>query len=211
MKFLFDLFPVVLFFIILKKSEDPIEGMVTATAVLIVATLFQIAYNWIRHKKLDKMHVVTAVLVTIFGGATIYFQDPIYIIWKVTVVNWLFAIAFYAAHFIGTGTPIVKRMMQANIEMPEHVWIRLSYSWILFFIVTGIINLLVANYLDWDLVNWADFKLFGVLGLTLIFVIIQGIVISKYVSQDESEDSPQPQIDDSNKDSVETSSIKSSK
>lgn len=185
MKFLFDLFPVVLFFIILKKADDPIEGMITATAVLIAATLFQIAYNWFRHKKIEKMHVVTAVLVTIFGGATIYFKDPIYIIWKVTVVNWLFAIAFYAAHFIGTKTPLVKRMMQANISMPESVWIRLSYSWIFFFILTGVINLFVADYLDWDLVRWADFKLFGVLGLTLIFVVIQGIVISKYVNPED--------------------------
>jgi len=200
MKFLFDFFPVVLFFIILKTTEDPIEGMIAATAVLIAATLLQIAYNWLRHKKIEKMHIITAVLVSVFGGATIYFKDPHFIIWKVTIVNWLFAIVFYASHFIGKRTPLVKKMMQANITMPDHAWLRLSYSWILFFTLTGIINLIVAEYLDWELVRWADFKLFGILGLTLIFVVIQGIFISKYITDDnaekDTEEDTQKQIPD---------------
>lgn len=184
MKFLFDFFPVVIFFVILKTADDPVEGMILATAVLIAATLLQIAYNWFRHKKIEKMHIITAVLVSVFGGATIYFKDPHFIIWKVTIANWLFAIVFLSSHYIGQKMPLVKRMMKDNISMPEHAWVRLSYSWILFFVITGIINLLVAEYLNWDLVHWADFKLFGVLGLTLIFVVIQGFLISKYITEE---------------------------
>ncbi len=182
MKFLFDFFPVVLFFIVFKSYENQVDGMIAATVALIAATFIQIGYNWFRHKKIEKMHIITLLLVIVFGGATIYFKEPQYLIWKVTIANWLFAIVFYASHFVGNKTPIVKRMMQANISMPEPAWHRLSLSWILFFVLIGIINLLVAYFFDFDI--WVDFKLFGILGLTFAFVIIQGIFISRYINED---------------------------
>ncbi len=190
MKFLFDFFPVLLFFIIFKSYENQVDGMITATAALMAATFLQITYNWFRHKKIEKMHVITLVLVVIFGGATIYFKDPLFLIWKVSIANWLFAIVFYASHFIGNKTPIVKRMMQANITMPDVAWHRLSLSWVLFFVLTGVINLLVAYFFDFD--TWVDFKLFGVLGLTLAFVVIQGIFLSKYINEDDIKSKPGP-------------------
>lgn len=183
MKFLFDFFPVALFFIIFKSHEDQVEGMVAATGALIVATLIQVAFNWFRHKKIEKMHIITLVLVVIFGGATIYFKDPNFLIWKVTIANWLFAVVFYASHFIGNKTPLVKRMMQANISMPDQAWHRLSISWVLFFTLTGIINLMVANFYSFDI--WVDFKLFGILGLTLAFVILQGLFLSKFINEED--------------------------
>ena len=185
MKFLFDFFPVVLFFVIFKSHENQVDGMIAATAALIAATVVQISFNWIRHKKIEKMHVITLVLVIIFGGATIYFKEPQFLIWKVTIANWLFAIVFYASHFIGNKTPIVKRMMQANISMPDDAWHRLSLSWVLFFTLTGVINLLVAYFYSFD--TWVDFKLFGILGLTLLFVIIQGVFLSKHITENDSE------------------------
>lgn len=157
--------------------------MIAATAALMAATFLQIAYNWFRHKKIEKMHVITLVLVIIFGGATIYFKEPQFLIWKVTIANWLFATVFYASHFIGNKTPIVKRMMQANITMPDSAWHRLSLSWVLFFVLTGIINLIVAHFFDFD--TWVDFKLFGILGLTFAFVIVQGIFLSKYMNEED--------------------------
>lgn len=183
MKFLFDFFPVLLFFIVFKSHEDQVEGMLAATAALIAATIIQMSYNWLRHKKLEKMHIVTLVLVIIFGGATIYFKEPQFLIWKVTIANWLFAVVFYASHFIGNKTPIVKRMMQANLSMPEQAWNRLSISWVLFFVLTGVINLLVAHFYSFDI--WVDFKLFGILGLTLLFVIAQGVFLSRHIKEDE--------------------------
>ncbi len=169
--------------------------MVAATAALIAATVIQISYNWLRHKKIEKMHIVTLVLVVIFGGATIYFKEPQFLIWKVSIANWLFAVVFFASHFIGNKTPIVKRMMQANISMPDNAWNRLSISWVLFFVLTGVINLIVAHFYSFDI--WVDFKLFGILGLTLVFVIAQGFFLSKHIIEEDSEqpatDEPLPQ------------------
>ncbi len=182
MKFLFDFFPVVLFFIVFKSYDNQVDGTLAATAVLMVATFAQIAYNWFRHQKVEKMHLITLILVLAFGAATIYFREPQFIIWKVTIAHWLFAIVFYASHFIGNKTPIIKRMMQTNISLPEPVWLRLSLTWIWFFILIGVINLLVAYFFDFDI--WVDFKLFGILGLTLAFIIIQGIFLVRYIKED---------------------------
>jgi len=189
MKFLFDFFPVVIFFAVFKSYEDQTEGMIAAAAALMIATLLQVAYNWLRHKKLEKMHIITLVLVIVFGGATIYFKEPQFLIWKVTIANWLFAAVFYASHFIGSKTPLVKRMMQASITMPDMAWNRLSISWVMFFFLTGVINLLVAHFYSFDI--WVDFKLFGILGLTLLFVILQGIYLSRFMSEEDMEAAPQ--------------------
>ena len=189
MKFLFDFFPVIVFFIVFKSYENQTEGMLAATAALIVATLLQVAYTWLRHKKIEKMHIITLVLVIIFGGATIYFKEPQFLIWKVTIANWLFAAVFYASHFIGNKTPIVKRMMQANINMPDQAWNHLSLSWVAFFFLTGVINLLVAHFYSFDI--WVDFKLFGILGLTVLFVILQGIYLSRFMSEEDIKPKPQ--------------------
>ncbi len=185
MKFLFDFFPILLFFITFKSHEDQIEGMVTATGVLIMATLFQVSFNWLKHRKIEKMHIITLVLVIIFGGATIYFKEPSYLIWKVTIANWLFAIVFFASHFIG-HKPIIKRMMDHMIQLPESVWTKLSLSWISFFTALGILNLFIGFNYDFD--TWVDFKFYGLMGLTLAFTILQSIFISKYIQ-------PEPEAD----------------
>lgn len=180
MKFLFDFFPVLLFFITFKSHDDPIKGMVTATGVLILATLFQVGFNWLRHRKIEKMHVITLTLVLVFGGATIYFKEPGYLIWKVTIANWLFALVFFSSHFIG-HKPIIKRMMDHMIQLPESVWTKLSFSWIIFFTLLGTINLFIGFNYDFD--TWVDFKFYGLMGLTLVFTILQSIFISKYMKE----------------------------
>lgn len=183
MKFLFDFFPVLLFFITFKLHDDEIQGMIMATAVLMAATFVQVGYTWFRHKRIEKMHIITLVLVGIFGGATIYFRDPSFLIWKVSITNWLFAFVFLISHFIGNKTPLIKRMMQSNITMPAHAWSKLSVSWILFFAVIGVINLLVARYFSFD--SWVDFKFYGILGLTFGFVVVQSFYLNKFVTLDE--------------------------
>jgi intracellular septation protein len=183
MKFLFDFFPVLIFYIaytISKRLVGEVQGMIIATALLIVATCAQVAITWWRKHKVEKMHLVVLALAIVFGGATIYFREPTYLIWKVTLANWLFAIAFLTSHFIG-DTPIIKRMMQHAIELPEIIWTRLSYMWILFFAAIGAVNLLVASHVSFD--TWVQFKLFGMLGLTFLFVVLQSIYLARHVKE----------------------------
>ncbi|MDH5436985.1 MAG: septation protein A [Gammaproteobacteria bacterium] len=178
MKFLFDFFPILLFFITFKSYGDEVDGMVAATGVLIVATMIQVGYTWLKHKRIEKMHVITLVLVIIFGGATMYLREPAYLIWKVTIVNWLFALVFFGSHFVGK-TPVIKRMMSHAIELPEKIWTRLSASWISFFFALGALNIYIGTQYDFD--TWVDFKFYGMLGLTLGFTILQAVYISRYV------------------------------
>lgn len=188
MKFLFDFFPVIIFYIaynVGKRHVGEVDSMILATAMLIAATCVQVGITWFKQRKVEKMHLIVLGLAIVFGGATIYFREPAYLVWKVTLANWLFAIAFLVSHFIGDA-PIVKRMMQHAIELPELIWNRLSYMWILFFIGTGALNLVVARLVSFD--AWVDFKLFGLLGLTLVFVVIQSIYLSRHVKEKHAEE-----------------------
>lgn len=181
MKFLFDFFPVVAFYVTYKWSKSSVgdvDAMIYATGVLMAATCIQVVVNWVRHKKIENMHIVVLVLALIFGGATIYLRDPIYLIWKVTLANWLFALAFGASHFIGKK-PLIKRMLEHAVELPDPVWTRLNLMWIGFFIAIGILNLIVAEYVTFN--TWTDFKLWGVLGLTIVFVVLQSLYLGRHV------------------------------
>lgn len=163
MKLLFDLFPVVLFFIAYK-----LQGIYVATAVIIVATVLQVGYVYLKHKRVEKIHLITLVLILVLGGLTLILQDEDFIKWKPTIVNWGFALVFLGSHFIGSK-PIIRRMMDQAIHLPDLVWIRLSFMWIVFFVLSGVVNLYVAFNYDTD--TWVDFKLFGLMGMTLVFII----------------------------------------
>jgi len=185
MKFLFDFFPVLLFFITYKSHEDQVEGMVTATGVLIMATAFQITYTWLRHRRVEKIHLITLVLVLVLGGATMYFREPKYLIWKVTIANWLFAAVFLGSHYIG-HKPVIKRMMDHAIQLPEKIWLHLSMSWVAFFTIIGAVNLYIGFRYDFD--TWVNFKFYGLMGLTLGFTILQAIYLSRHVQEDRGAD-----------------------
>jgi intracellular septation protein len=180
MKLLLDFLPVIIFFIVYKTSGN----IILATAVLIPATALQMLYTWLRTHRVEKMQLVTLALVVFLGGATILFQDKTFIQWKPTVVNWLFGAAFLGSHFIGQKT-IVQRLMDSNISLPGPVWRNLNIAWIIFFVAMGIINLLVAYSLSEE--AWVNFKLFGMLGLTLVFILIQGLYMSKHIQADTNE------------------------
>lgn len=173
MKLLFDFFPIILFF-----SAYKLYDIYIATAVAIVATVIQVAYSWFKHGKVDSMQWITLVLIAVMGGATLYFQDEQFIKWKVSVINWLFGAGFLASQFVGEK-PFVQRMMEANLELPVPVWKRLNLSWALFFITIGFINLYVI--FNFDTETWVNFKLFGLMGLTLLFVILQAVFLSKHI------------------------------
>ncbi|MGC9385382.1 MAG: septation protein A [Hydrogenovibrio sp.] len=179
MKLLFDLFPVILFFIAFKMYD-----IYVATAVAIVASIAQVAYVYAKDKRVEKMHLITLALIVILGGATLIFQDEDFIKWKPTVVNWGFALVFLGSHYIGQK-PIIRRMMDQAITLPDRVWVNLSYMWVAFFIFSGVANIYVAYQFDTD--TWVNFKLFGLMGLTLLFIIIQGLYISRYIKTKDEE------------------------
>ncbi len=180
MKLLFDFFPILLFF-----TAYQIYGIYVATAVAIVATLLQVIYSRLKHGKVESMQWITLVLISVMGGATLYFQDEQFIKWKVSVINWLFGLAFLGSQFIGKKT-FVERMMSGNLELPDPIWKRLNLSWAIFFCSVGFINLYVI--FNFDTETWVNFKLFGMLGLTLLFVILQAVFLSRYIDEPETED-----------------------
>ena len=177
MKFLFDLFPILLFFVAYKMYD-----IYVATAVAIAAAFVQTGLFWLKHRKFEKMHVITLLILIVFGGLTLILRDPVFIKWKPTVVNWLFGLSFFGSQFIGERT-LVERMMGHAITVPGPVWRRLNWAWILFFIAMGLINIYVAyNYSE---ETWVNFKLFGMMGLTLVFVFAQAFYLGRYMVPDE--------------------------
>lgn len=182
MKLLFDFFPVLLFFIAFKLHEDPQQGILSATAVIIVATIVQVGLSWAFRRRVEKLHLITLALVVLFGGITLALEDEIFIKWKPTVVNWLFAVAFLGSEFIGAKS-IVRRMMEGKIELPRPVWRKLNLSWVSFFTVMGFLNLYVIY--NFDTATWVDFKLFGLMGLTFAFVIAQGFYLMRHIKSED--------------------------
>ncbi len=175
MKFMFDFFPVLLFFIAYKAYD-----IYTATAVLIIACLVQTAGHWAVHRKFEKSHLITLVLVSLFGGATLLLQDEMFIKWKPSVINWLFGVAFIGSQFIGEKS-LIQRMLGAQLELPQTVWRNLNTAWAIFFIALGFVNLYVVYNFDTD--TWVDFKMFGLMGLTLGFMLLQGLYLAKYIKE----------------------------
>ncbi len=186
MKLLFDFLPIVLFFIAYKYGggiyhwngqEYEIAGIYVATVVMIIASIIQTSYSWLRHRKVEKSHLITLVLVLLLGGATVWLQNPDFIKWKPTAVNWLFAVVFLFAQLF-TDKSLLERMMAEHIQLPTTIWRRLNTAWVLFFIGSGIANLYVA--FNFDEATWVNFKLFGLLGLTILFVIGQSVYLTRH-------------------------------
>ncbi len=208
MKQLFDFFPILLFFIVYKFYLDLPDGLITsvndilpfmaltpgessdaiflATLAAILATLILVLYSAVVLKKVGKMPLITLALLVVFGGATLMFKNPLFIQWKPTAINWLFAVIFLGSHFIG-DKPLVQRMMGQALEITDsNVWAKLNLTWVGFFIFSGIANLLVAPQIDplnlrFSEDTWVDFKLFGLMGMTIVFVIAQAFYLARYI------------------------------
>ncbi|MDA9086670.1 septation protein A [Methylophilaceae bacterium] len=171
MKFLYDLLPVILFFISYK-----IYDIFIATGVAIIATLLQVLYDYIKNKKIDKMLLFNGATITILGGLTIIFQDKTFIMWKPSVLYWLFtAVLFISNYFFNKN--LIKLAMGQKIELEDSYWNNLNNATGLFFIMLGFINLYVAYNYEED--TWVNFKLFGITGILFIYIIFLTIYISK--------------------------------
>ncbi len=175
MKFLFDLFPVILFFVAFKVS-----GIYVATAVAIAATFAQIGWLLARGRKVDTMLWVSLAIIVVFGGATLLLQDETFIKWKPTVLYWLFG-AVLAGATLFFRKNLIRKLMEEQIALPDRVWHQLNASWIGFFAVMGVANLFVAFNFSTD--TWVNFKLFGGMGLMLAFVVGQSLLLAKYVEE----------------------------
>ena len=171
MKLLFDFLPIAIFFAVYHLSGD----IIMATMVLIPATVAQLGIVWWRQRRIEKMLLITSIIVIASAGATIAFRNPAFIQWKPTVINALFG-----------GQTLTQRMMGKAVALPAAVWRRLNLAWVLFFFAMAALNVYVFSY--YDEATWVDFKLFGMLGLTLLFVVGQALFLARHLSQSQSEE-----------------------
>lgn len=176
MKFLFDLFPVILFFVTFKLYD-----IFVATAVAIVASIVQIIWVWWRHRQIEKMMWINLLIIIIFGGATLALQDETFIKWKPTVLYWLFATGLLVSDMVFKKN-LIRAMMEKQMVLPLQVWKQLNISWVVFFAVMGLVNLYVA--FNFPLDTWVSFKLFGATGLMLVFIVGQILVLNKHLKDD---------------------------
>ena len=178
MKFLFDLFPVILF----VGTYMWTDSIYVATAVIIPASVAQVAYVWFRHRRIERMLLVSMVLVLILGGLTLFLQDERFIKWKPTVLYWLFAAVLALAPYVARKN-IVRLMMEKGFCAPERIWNALNVAWVLFFVLMGFLNLYIAQ--NFSLAFWVQFKLWGLTGLMFAFIAAQVAVLYKYVDEPE--------------------------
>ena len=176
MKLLFDLFPVILFFVAFK-----LFNIYVATGVAIAATLAQIVYVKMRHGKVDKMLIASGIIISLLGGATLLLHDKTFIMWKPTVLYWLVS-AFLFSSALVFKKNYIKELMGKQLDMPDTIWQKLNYAWGGFFIFLGFLNIYVAFNYSED--TWVNFKLFGITALMFIFIIGQGLLLSKYIKED---------------------------
>jgi len=175
MKLLFDLFPVILFFIAFK-----LQGIYVATTVAIIATVVQIIWTKVRHGKVDTMLWVSFAIIGVFGGATLLLHDETFIKWKPSVLYWLFSVILLGSNLFFKKN-LMQSLLKEKMALPVRVWNRLNLSWSLFFFVLGFINLYVAFNYSTD--TWVNFKLFGFTGLMLVFIIAQSAWLAKYIDE----------------------------
>src|SRR5438105_11433760 len=172
MKFLYDLFPVALFFVAIQ-----IWDIFVATAVAIAASILQVGWLLVRRRKVQPMLWASLAIIVVFGGLTLYLRDKTFILWKPTVLYWLFGTVLAGGALFGRN--LIRTLLADQMHLPERIWARLNWSWVCFFAFMGVANLYVAfNYSE---KIWATFKLFGGMGLMLLFVVAQSLFLAKHM------------------------------
>ncbi|HEY0201198.1 MAG TPA: septation protein A [Burkholderiaceae bacterium] len=183
MKLLLDFFPIILFFAAFKFF-----GIYVATGVAIAATVLQIAWLRWHHGKVEPMQWVSLGVIVLFGGATLLAHDESFIKWKPTVLYWLMGGALAAGQLVFKKN-LLKSLMGSQMELPDPIWRTVNWSWAAFFAVMGVLNLWVASH--FDTATWVNFKLFGGMGLMLVFVIIQALYLGRHIQPPKDAGDPQ--------------------
>jgi intracellular septation protein len=209
MKFLFDFFPLILFFVVYKIAngneaaalsiaQHYLGGMVAggtilasqastmlATVVAIIATVLQVGYLLARRRKVDGMLWVSLFVIVVFGGATIYLHDETFIKWKPTILYWIFAAALLVSQLF-FGKNLMRKAMEEALPLPDAVWPRVGYTWVVFLFLLGALNLLMAFVVFRDNTPaWVNFKVFGMTAIFFLFTVAQSMLLMKYIPQEE--------------------------
>ena len=179
MKFLFDFFPVLTFFIAFKVSDDDI---IIATIAAMTASVIQVVGFWLKHRRFEKMHLIVMVTLLVMGSITIYLGDSVYIKWKTTIVEWAFGVILIGSQYIWKVN-LIKKMMSQAMTAPEHIWARLNLAWASFFIFVGFLN--IYGLYKFSTEDWVNFKTFGVMGMTIVFSIVTVLMLFRYVNKDD--------------------------
>ncbi|WP_413111371.1 septation protein A [Thaumasiovibrio sp. DFM-14] len=184
MKQLIDFIPLIVFFVLFQWFDIYI-----ATGALIVTTGLQMIILWFLNHRLEKSQLLTLVLVIVFGGMTILFKDDSFIKWKVTILYLIFSGGLVVSHWL--KKPLIKAMLHKEISLAEKAWLRLNLAWAGFFLFCALLNLYVSY--TFSLATWVNFKVFGLLGLTLLFTLGSGVFLYRHMPKDdESQDSDIP-------------------
>lgn len=173
MKQFIEFIPLIVFFAVYKFQD-----IYMATGALVVVMGLQLIYGWVRHRKVEKMPLFTFVLVAFFGGLTVFFHDDSFIKWKVTVINMLFAVGLLISRY-GFGKNLIKQMLGKELQAPDPVWDRVNLGWAGFFALCGLLNLYIAFNLSQEM--WVNFKVFGLLGMTLLFTLLSGVYLYRHL------------------------------
>lgn len=170
-----DFMPAIVFFAVYK-----IYDIYYATTALIIVTIAQVIYEYIFHKKVAKAQIFIVIFVVIFGGATLYFHNSLFIKWKVSIINWLFGLILIFSQYI-LKINIIEKLLAKNITLDKKDWSKLNQFWYIYFILLGFINIFIALNFSTDV--WMNFKLFGIIGISFLFIVLQSLYITKYAKK----------------------------
>lgn len=179
MKLLFDFFPIILFFVSYKLFHHDIF---IATAVVIIVSMIQVLIYWLKYRRVETLLLTNCILILLFGGTTLLLHQEIYVKWKASVIYWLYALALIASQYFGTK-PLIQRALEANLSLPNLIWRRVNWICAAYFASIGFINLFVVYHFSTD--AWVNFKLFGILGLTIVFFLGLSLYLSRYLDPQE--------------------------
>lgn len=169
---LFDLFPIVFFFIGFK-----LYGLYVATAILILASGVQLLFHRVRNGQFDRTQLFIFLVVAVLGGSTLIFHNPIFLQWKPTLVYWVFAVVLFLSQYF-QHQPLLERMLGDKIQLPRRIWFKVNNAWSLFFLTLGVVNLIIAYH--YSMHAWVNFKI-SCIGITIVFALLQALYMSKYM------------------------------
>jgi intracellular septation protein len=172
MQFLADYFPLILFFVAFK-----LRGIFVATGVAIAASIVQIAYFRWRRGKVAAVHWMSFAIIAVFGGATLLLHDETFIKWKPTVLYWLFALVL-ATGRVAFHKNLIAALLK-DLTLPDAVWSRLTWAWVVFLAAMGVANLYVAAHFTTD--AWVNFKVWGGIGLFMLAAVGTVASVARYL------------------------------